>query len=51
MTIVSQSGGTNAFYRIIVPAGANLVLRTSLPSFVTLGYDGIDNRWIVESFN
>lgn len=51
MTLINQSGGTLASYRIITLSGANLVLRANATSFVTLGYDGVDNRWIVESFN
>jgi hypothetical protein len=51
-TIVDQdSSATSASSRITTLKAANVALRATGLSFFTLGYDGTDNRWILESTN
>lgn len=51
MTIVNEDASSTAANRITTLIGANIVMRTSAPSFVTLSYDGASGRFIIENFN
>jgi hypothetical protein len=51
MTIVNEDGSSTAANRITTLTGADVVLRTTAPSFATLIYDSAASRWILVSTN
>lgn len=51
MTIVNEDASSTAANRIKTLTGANVVLRTTLPSFATFIYDTTDSRWILTATN
>jgi hypothetical protein len=51
MTIKNENAGSTAANRITTLTGADLVLRATAPSFVTLIYDTGASRWILENAN
>jgi hypothetical protein len=50
-TIVNEDVSSTAANRIKTLTGADVVLRTTLPAFVTLIYDTVTSRWVVVSVN
>lgn len=51
MTIVNEDASSTAGNRITTLTGANIVLRVTARSYVSLRYDATESRWIVESIN
>lgn len=51
MTIENENGSSTAGNRITTLTGANIVLRATARSYVSLRYDATESRWIVEAIN
>lgn len=51
MTIVNEDASSSAGNRIKTLTGADVILRTTAPSFVTFIYDNTDARWVLNSTN
>lgn len=51
MTVENEDSGSTAANRILTLTGADVTLRTTLPSFATLIYDAASSRWILVATN